>query len=152
MTYEDLISEFKTVRYCCHRLIEINEELEVLNHQKTGLARSGPDLTPEQIRSPLPMPHYQPQYHSPLALYETPMKSCSLASAVILLKSLNTSASGCLICGGRSYCRWQIKISCGICTSTESIQTMWLTSTAIASEACISIFGKRYKSLFKPKK
>lgn len=70
MTYEDLISEFKTVRYCCHRLIEINEELEVLNHKKTGLARSGPDLTPEQIRSPLPMPHYQPQYHSPLALYE----------------------------------------------------------------------------------
>lgn len=70
MTYEDLISEFKTVRYCCHRLIEINEELEVLNHQKTGLARSGPDLTLEQLRSPLPMPHYQPQYHSPLALYE----------------------------------------------------------------------------------
>lgn len=70
MTYDELISELKTVRYCCHRLIEINEELEVLNHQKTGLARSGPDLTPEQIRSPLPMPTYQHQYHSPLGLFE----------------------------------------------------------------------------------
>ena len=71
MTYEELISELRTIRYCCHRLIEINEELEVLNHQKTGLARpGGPELTPEQIRSKLPMPHYQPQYHSPLGLME----------------------------------------------------------------------------------
>ena len=135
MTYEDLISEFKTVRYCCHRLIEINEELEVLNHQKTGLARSGPDLCQCRTTNRSITVHW-------LCMRSYPVRR----------QSLNTSASGCLICGGRSYCRWQIKISCGICTSTESIQTMWLTSTAIASEACISIFGKRYKSLFKPKK
>lgn len=71
MTYDELIPELKTVRYCCHRLIELNQELEVLNHQTTGLARSGgPELTPQQLRSNLPMPHYQHTYHSPLGLFE----------------------------------------------------------------------------------
>ncbi len=68
--YYDLINELKTVRYCVHRLIEINQDLEVLNHQKTGLARSGPNLTPAQLKSNLPMPSYQPTYHSPLGLLE----------------------------------------------------------------------------------
>ena len=70
MTYDELIPELKTVRYCCHRLIELNLELEVLNHQTTGLARSGIELTAEQKRSKLPMPTYQHQYHSPLGLFE----------------------------------------------------------------------------------
>lgn len=49
MTYDELIPELKTVRYCCHRLIELNQELEVLNHQTTGLAKSGGiELTAEQ--------------------------------------------------------------------------------------------------------
>lgn len=71
MTYEDAIAELRTVRYCSHRLIEINEELEVLNHQKTGLARpGGPELTKEQQKSKWPMPTYQHQYSSPLAILE----------------------------------------------------------------------------------
>ena len=52
MTYDELIPELKTVRYCCHRLIELNQELEVLNHQMTGLAKSGGiELTAEQKKS-----------------------------------------------------------------------------------------------------
>lgn len=71
MTYDELIPELKTVRYCCHRLIELNQELEVLNHQTTGLAKSGGiELTAEQKRSKWPMPTYQHQYHSPLGLFE----------------------------------------------------------------------------------
>lgn len=70
MTYEDLISEFKTVRYCCHRIIELNEELEVINNRKLGLSHDGPSLTDEQSRSMLPMPSYQHQYQSPVALME----------------------------------------------------------------------------------
>ena len=58
-------------------------------------------------------------------------------------QSLSTLGSDCLICGGRKYCRWRIKISCGTCTSTESAQTMWAISTAIASMVCISTCGKR---------
>lgn len=71
MTYHDLINELKTVRYCCHRLIEINQELEVLNHQLTGMARSGLNLTAEQEKSNLPMPSYQHEYRSPLGILET---------------------------------------------------------------------------------
>lgn len=70
MTYEDLISEFKTVRYCCHRIIELNEELEVIDNQKLGLSHNGPRLTYEQSKSALPMPSYQHQYQSPIALME----------------------------------------------------------------------------------
>ena len=71
MTYDELIPELKTVRYCCHRLIELNQELEVLNHQMTGLAKSGGiELTAEQKKSKWPMPTYQHQYHSPLGLFE----------------------------------------------------------------------------------
>ena len=71
MTYEELIPELKTVRYCCHRLIELNQELEVLNHQTTGLAKpGGPELTSDQLKSKWPMPHYQHQYHTPLGLFE----------------------------------------------------------------------------------
>ena len=71
MTYDELIPELKAIRYCCHKLIEINQELEVLNYQATGLARPGGiELTQEQMRSKLPMPHYQRTYHSPLGLLE----------------------------------------------------------------------------------
>lgn len=71
MNYYDLINELKTVRHCCRRLIEINQELEVLNHQLTGMARSGLNLTTEQQKSNLPMPSYQHEYRSPLGILET---------------------------------------------------------------------------------
>lgn len=58
MYYSDAIRELRGARYCNRQLIRINQDLEVLRHQQTGLARSGPDLTPEQARSSLPMPHY----------------------------------------------------------------------------------------------
>ena len=69
MYYADAIQELKGVRYCNRQLIRINQGLEVLRHRMTGLARSGPELTPQQARSSLPMPHYQNDPNcSPIAL------------------------------------------------------------------------------------
>lgn len=59
MTYNEAIQELKAVRYCNANLIRLNQDIEVLEHQMTGLAHSGPSLSPEQARSPLPMPSYQ---------------------------------------------------------------------------------------------
>lgn len=71
MYYSDAIRELRGARYCNRQLIRINQDLEVLRHQQTGLARSGPDLTPEQARSSLPMPHYHGSPdRSPVALIE----------------------------------------------------------------------------------
>ena len=46
------------VSYCCKALIRLNEELEYKEYEMTGLAHHGVDLTPEQEKSPLPMPKY----------------------------------------------------------------------------------------------
>ena len=65
-----LLNDMKSLDYCCHRIIELNEELEVINNRKLGLSHDGPSLTDEQSRSMLPMPSYQHQYQSPVALME----------------------------------------------------------------------------------
>lgn len=59
MNYDEAMQELRGARYCCRRLIRINQDIIVLEHQMTGLARSGAILTPEQAKSPLPLPHYQ---------------------------------------------------------------------------------------------
>lgn len=70
MDFKDLTNELRAVDYCCRRLIDLNLELEVIAHKLKGLSRYIPDLTPEQAKSPLPMPsgHGLPQ--SPLVLLE----------------------------------------------------------------------------------
>ena len=69
MTPNEATQELKAVRYCNRRLAEINDDIIVLRHQMTGMARSGPELTPQQAKSPLPMPHYQSDpYRSPVPL------------------------------------------------------------------------------------
>ena len=65
-----VLNDMKSLDYCCHRIIELNEELEVISNQKLGLSHNGPRLTREQLNSPLPMPSYQHQYQSPIALME----------------------------------------------------------------------------------
>lgn len=71
MNYEEAKQQLKIARYCNKKLIRINQEIEVLRHQMTGLARGGPELTPEQAKSPLPLPHYQHDPNaSPVALIE----------------------------------------------------------------------------------
>jgi hypothetical protein len=68
---DQIITDFKSLDYCCHRIIELNEELEVINHKKLGLSHDSPSLTLEEQRNPLPLPTYQHQYQSPLAIMET---------------------------------------------------------------------------------
>lgn len=71
MNYEESIQDIKTAKYCCRKIIRINQDIEVLEHQMTGLARSGPVLSPQQARSPLPLPHYHHNPDaSPVALIE----------------------------------------------------------------------------------
>lgn len=71
MYYADAIQELRGARYCNQQLIRINQDLEVLRHRMTGLARSGPELTSQQARSNLPMPRYQKDPDcSPIALIE----------------------------------------------------------------------------------
>lgn len=68
---EQLINDFKSCRYCCLRIIEINQKLEVMNHMILGLSHSVHNLSREQQRSNLPMPKYNKHYTSPVAmLYE----------------------------------------------------------------------------------
>ncbi len=71
MNVDQIINDFKSLDFCCHRIIELNEELENLNHKKLGLSHNSPNLSLEQEKSKLPMPTYQHQYQSPLAMLET---------------------------------------------------------------------------------
>ena len=71
MNYEESIQQLRGTVYYNRRLIRVNQDIEVLRHQMTGLARSGPELSPQQARSPLPLPHYQHDPNaSPVALIE----------------------------------------------------------------------------------
>lgn len=68
---KQLINDFKSCRYCCLRIIEINQKLEVMNHMILGLSHSVQNLSREQEKSNLPMPKYNKYYTSPVAmLYE----------------------------------------------------------------------------------
>ena len=71
MDYRESIQQLRGTVYNNRRLIRVNQDIEVLRHQMTGLARSGPVLSPQQARSPLPLPHYQHDPNaSPVALIE----------------------------------------------------------------------------------
>lgn len=70
-TVAQFIGDFKSLDYCCHRIIELNEELEELNHKMLGLSHSVEELSKEQMKSSLPMPTYQRTFTSKLALLET---------------------------------------------------------------------------------
>lgn len=65
------IGDFKALDYCCHRIIELNQELEVLNHKKLGLSHSHEEISKEQMKSNYPMPTYQRTFTSKLALLGT---------------------------------------------------------------------------------
>lgn len=71
MDYGESIQQLRGTVYYNRRLIRVNQDIEVLRHQMTGLARSGPVLSPQQAKSPLPLPHYQHDPNaSPVALIE----------------------------------------------------------------------------------
>lgn len=71
MDYDEAKQQLRIARYSNRKLIQINQDIEVLRHQMTGLARGGPELTAEQAKSPLPLPHYQHDPNaSPVALIE----------------------------------------------------------------------------------
>lgn len=70
-TVAQFIGDFKSLDYCCHRIIELNEELEELSHKMLGLSHSVEELSKEQMKSSLPMPTYQRTFTSKLALLET---------------------------------------------------------------------------------
>lgn len=70
-TVAQFIGDFKSLDYCCHRIIELNQELEDLNHKMLGLSHSVEELSKEQMKSSLPMPTYQRTFTSKLALLET---------------------------------------------------------------------------------
>ena len=70
-TVAQFIGDFKSLDYCCHRIIELNEELEELNHKMLGLSHSVEELSKEQMKSNYPMPTYQRTFTSKLALLET---------------------------------------------------------------------------------
>ena len=71
MDYRESIQQLRGTVYYNRRLIRVNQDIEVLRHQMTGLARSGPVLSPQQTKSPLPLPHYQHDPNaSPVALIE----------------------------------------------------------------------------------
>lgn len=60
--YRDEICHFKRalqdVPYCWKKIKHLQQDLEYLEYELTGLARHGTALTPEQERSLLPMPRY----------------------------------------------------------------------------------------------
>lgn len=71
MDYRESIQQLRGTVYYNRRLIRVNQDIEVLRHQMTGLARSGPVLSPQQAKSPLPLPHYQHDPNaSPVAMIE----------------------------------------------------------------------------------
>lgn len=79
-TVAQFIGDFKSLDYCCHRIIELNEELEELNHKMLGLSHSVEELSKEQMKSSLPMPTYQRTFTSKLALLETiEERECEIA-------------------------------------------------------------------------
>lgn len=45
--------------YCCAKIIQLNQQLELAEHEMTGLARHSIPMTKEQENSPLPLPKYQ---------------------------------------------------------------------------------------------
>lgn len=65
-----LLNDLKSANYCCFRIIDLNMELEELNHKKLGLSHSFPELTKEQLKSNKPMPTFHGGYTSPLAILE----------------------------------------------------------------------------------
>ncbi|WP_270599342.1 hypothetical protein [Faecalicoccus pleomorphus] len=70
-----LINDLKSADFCCHRIIELNMELEVLNHKKLGLSHSKIELTKEQEKSTKPMPVFHSGYTSKIAmLYDIEQK------------------------------------------------------------------------------
>lgn len=70
-----LINDLKSADYCCHRIIELNMELEVLNHKLLGLSHDSIELTKDQQRSSKPMPTFHGGYTSPVAkLYDIEQK------------------------------------------------------------------------------
>lgn len=70
MEFKDLTNELRAVDYCCRRLIDLNMELEELNHKVKGLSHTVIELTPDQEKSPLPLPSYRGGCHSQLAMLE----------------------------------------------------------------------------------
>lgn len=71
MDYKEAISQLKNTRYCNRRLIQINQDIEVLYHKASGLAHSGPELGDCATSSKLPMPHFTGDPNrSPVALIE----------------------------------------------------------------------------------
>lgn len=65
-----MLNDLKSANYCCHRIIELNEELEVLNHKMLGLSHNPIRLTKEQEKSSAPMPTFHGSYTSPLGMME----------------------------------------------------------------------------------
>lgn len=65
-----VLNDLRSLNYCCHRIIELNQQLEVINHQKLGLSHANVNLTREQEQSTLPMPKYEHEYISPLGLMQ----------------------------------------------------------------------------------
>ena len=65
-----MLNDLKSANYCCHRIIELNEELEVLNHKMLGLSHNSIRLTKEQEKSSAPMPTFHGCYTSPLGMME----------------------------------------------------------------------------------
>ena len=94
-TVAQFIGDFKALDYCCHRIIELNQELEVLNHKKLGLSHDHEDLSKEQMKSNYPMPTYQRTFTSKLALLET--KSVSVKLLIIKRESTNAKHLNCWI-------------------------------------------------------
>ncbi|MGM9946732.1 hypothetical protein [Floccifex sp.] len=69
-----LINDFKSCKYCCKRIIELNLRLEEMNHKILGISHGSHKLSSDQEKSMLPMPTYNRYYTSPLAmLYEIEM-------------------------------------------------------------------------------
>lgn len=64
------LNDFKSISYCCRKIIELNLELEELNYIILGMSHNSPRLTKQQEKSSLPMPTYQRTFTSPLALME----------------------------------------------------------------------------------
>lgn len=65
-----LLNDLKSARFCCHKIIELNEELEMMNHKILGLSHNQPRLTPSQEKSMKPMPIFHGGYTSPVAMLE----------------------------------------------------------------------------------
>ena len=65
-----MLNDLKSANYCCHRIIELNEELEVLNHKMLGLSHNPIRLTKEQEKSSAPMPTFFGSFTSPFLMMD----------------------------------------------------------------------------------